>query len=74
MTQSERFAFRELRNNHEVVIIEADKGSAVVLMNLKLYFMPQQYSYKAIATKKSQTKYGDLKKLQSARKQIIQPI
>ncbi|KAL5270071.1 hypothetical protein ACHWQZ_G003530 [Mnemiopsis leidyi] len=73
VTQSERAALRELQNNYELVIREADKGSAVVLMNSTFYCNAATTLLQSDRYKKRPdlSKDGAIKKLRSARKQII---
>ena len=73
VTQSERAALRELQNNYELVIREADKGSAVVLMNTTYYCNAATTLLQSNRYKKRPdlSKDGAMRKLRSARKQII---
>ena len=73
VTQSERAALQELQNNYELVIREADKGSAVVLMNTTYYCNAATTLLQSNRYKKRPdlSKDGAMRKLRSARKQII---
>ena len=73
VTQSEGSALREIQNNYELVIREADKGSAVVLMNTTYYCNAATTLLQSNRYKKRPglSKDGAMRKLRSARKQII---
>ena len=73
VTQAERYALRQLQSNYEIIIREADKGSAVVLMTKDFYFssalkLLQSERYKEQPQLSKETA---LKQLRAARKQII---